>query len=81
MKASDCTLDHAQVVARDCKELAEAMSFMQVEHGYSELRACWDGFVEVSDNYEQTFPTKRKICFEFADALSEYISYLEPTPR
>ena len=81
MKASECTLDHAQVVARDCKELAEAMSFMQVEHGYSELQACWDGFVEVSDNYDQTFPTKRKICFEFANALTEYISCLEPAPR
>ena len=81
MKASDCTLDHAQKVARDCKELAEAMSFMQVEHGYSELQACWDGFVDVSDNYGQTVPTKRKICFEFADALAEYIEYLQPAPR
>ena len=81
MRASDCTLDHAQVVARDCKGLAEAMSFMQVEHGYSELQACWDGFVDVSDNYGQTFPTKRKICFEFANALAEYLEYLEPAPR
>ena len=78
IKASECTLEYAQKVARDCKELAEAMSFVQVEYGYSELLTCWQGFIDVSDNYGQTFTTKRKICFEFANALSEYIECLEP---
>lgn len=81
MKASDCTLDHAQVVARDCKDLAEAMSFLQVEYGLQDLQACWDGFIDVSDRYGQEFPTKRMICFEFSNALTEYISHLESATR
>ena len=81
MRASDCTIEYAQKVASDYEKLAKAMSFIQVEYGYSELLSCWQGFVDVSDNYNQTFTTRRKICFEFSNALSEYIECLEPTPK
>jgi hypothetical protein len=81
MKASDCTLEDAQRIAGHKQLLAEAMSFLQVEYGYSELLACWDGFVDTSDHFKQEFPTKYKICEAFAEALTEYIEYLEPAPN
>lgn len=80
MKASECTLEDAQHIAGYTKHLAESMSFMQVEYGYIELLACWDGFVETSDHYNQRFTTKYKVCVAFSEALAEYIEYLEPTP-
>ena len=79
MKASECVLDDAQHIAGYTKHLAESMSFIQVEYGHAELAACWDGFVDTSDAYEQNFTTKYKICMTFAEALAEYIEYLEPT--
>lgn len=78
MKASNCTLEDAQIVAAGHRELAEAMSFVQVEYGYSELLSCWNGFVDASDSYDQTFTTKRKVCFEFANALTDYITCAKP---
>ena len=81
MKASDCTLKDAQHIAGHTKQLAEAMSFLQVEYGYAELLACWDGFVDTSNHFKLEFPTRYKICEAFAEALTEYIEYLEPTPN
>jgi hypothetical protein len=79
MKASECILEDAQHIAGYKKHLAESMSFIQVEYGHSELVACWEGFVDTSDSYGQNFTTKYKICMAFAEALAEYIEYLEPT--
>ena len=79
MKASECILEDAQHIAGYTKHLAESMSFIQVEYGHSELVACWEGFVDTSDSYGQNFTTKYKICMAFAEALAEYIKYLEPT--
>ncbi len=80
MKASDCTLADAQHIAGYTKHLAESMSFLQVEFGYAELMACWDGFVDSSDHFQQEFTTKYKICMAFAKALAEYLEFLEPIP-
>lgn len=81
MKASECTLDDAQHIAGYTRHLAEPMSLLQVEFGHAELRACWDGFVDSSDHFEQEFTTKYKICMAFAEALAEHIDYLEPAPN
>jgi len=81
MKASDCTLEDAQRIAGHTQQLAEAMSFMQVEYGYAELLACWEGFIDTSDHFNQEFPTKYKTCEAFAEALAEYIEYLAPAPN
>ena len=81
MRASDCTLNDAQHIAGHKQHLAEAMSFIQVEYGHAELLACWDGFVDSSDHFQQEFTTKYKICDAFAEALVEYIDYLEPAPN
>ena len=79
MKASDCTLEDAQHVAGHKQHLAETMSLLQVEDGDAELKACWDGFVDTSDNYGVEFTTRYKICDAFAEALAEYIEYSEST--
>ena len=79
MKASDCTLKDAQHIAGHKQHLAEAMSFIQVEFGHAELMACWDGFVDSTDHFQQEFTTKYKICMAFAEALIEYIDQFEPT--
>lgn len=76
MKASDCTFDKMMVVAAANPVLAEATSYIQVEYGLSELEACWDGFVHTSDHYNQEFKSRKQICAEFTDALTEYIHYL-----
>jgi hypothetical protein len=49
---------------------------MQVEYGLKELEACWDGFVQTSDNFGQEFNSRKQVCLEFANALNEYLEYL-----
>lgn len=79
MNASDCSFEQMMKIASGMYELAEATSYMQVEYGLSELKACWDGFTHTSEAYDVKFKTRRHICKEFAYALSEYLAYLEET--
>ncbi len=58
------------------KVLAEATSFIQVEYGIHELRSCWQGFVDTSNFYGETFKSRKQICEEFTHALADYIEYL-----
>lgn len=81
MNASQCSFEQMMRVAAGNSGLAHATSFMQVEHGISELRAAWDGFVDTSDHYHMSFKNRKDICNNFANALAEYIQYLEPTPN
>jgi hypothetical protein len=76
MIASQVTFEQMMRVAAGNSELAHATSFMQVEHGISELYACWDGFVHTSDTFGQEFSSRKQICSEFTHALTEYIDYL-----
>jgi len=77
MKASDITFESMMRFAADNFTLAEATSFLQVEFGISELRACWDGFVDTSNEARITFKDRKTICNEFTEALSEYVIYLD----
>ena len=77
MKASDITFDSMMRFAAGNFTLAEATSFLQVEYGMSELRACWDGFVDTSNNAELTFKDRKTLCNEFTAALSDYIIFLD----
>jgi hypothetical protein len=79
MVASQVTFEQMMRVAAGDSGLAHATSFMQVEYGVSELLATWDGFVDTSDRYQVTFKNRKDVCNNFANALSEYIQYLEPT--
>ncbi len=56
--------------------LSDATSFIQVEYGVAEVRACWDGFVDTSDNAGLTFKDLTDVCSHFAVALTDYIEYL-----
>ena len=77
MKASDITFESMMRFAAGNFTLAEATSFLQVEYGMSELRACWDGFVDTSNNAELTFKDRKTLCNEFTAALSDYIIFLD----
>ena len=76
MLASDVTFAQMRKGAQNLHELGVPASYLQVEYGLDELEACWDGFVHTSDNYGQTFKTRKAIYLEFANALSEYLEYL-----
>ena len=76
MIASQCSFEQMMIFAAGSFPLAEATSYIQVEYGLDELKACWDGFVHTSDAYGQTFKSRKQICAEFTHALSEYIEYL-----
>jgi hypothetical protein len=77
MIASDVSFDSMMRFAAGNFTLAEATSFIQVEFGKSELLACWDGFVDTSNNAGLTFKDRKSICNEFTAALSDYILYLD----
>ena len=77
MKASEITFESMMRFAAGNFTLAEATSFLQVEYGMSELRACWDGFVDTSNNAELTFKDRKNLCNEFTAALSDYIIVLD----
>ena len=77
MKASDITFESMMRFAAGNFTLAEATSFLQVEYGMSELRACWDGFVDTSNNAELTFKDRKTLCNEFTAALSDYIIFID----
>ena len=57
--------------------LGEATSFIQVEYGKSELIACWEGFVDTSNNAGLEFKDRKTLCNDFTAALSDYIIYLD----
>lgn len=77
MIASDVSFDSMMRFAAGNFLLAEATSYIQVEFGKSELLACWDGFVDTSNNAGLTFKDRKSICNEFTAALSDYILYLD----
>jgi capsule polysaccharide export protein KpsC/LpsZ len=78
MNITQCSFKQMMTIAAGNKKLAEATSFVQVEYGIDELRACWDGFVDTSTHYGVEFKTRKHLCEEFANALLEYAEYLQP---
>jgi hypothetical protein len=78
MNISQCSFKQMMTIAAGNKKLAEATSFVQVEFGFKELEACWDGFVDTSKHYNVEFNTRKHLCDEFANALIEYAKYLQP---
>lgn len=72
MIASQCSLDSVRRMAATDGDLAHILSFVQVEHGFKELEACWDGFVHSSDDYGVTFKNKRDVANNFGALLSDF---------
>jgi hypothetical protein len=79
MKASEISFRRMMIFAAGNRHLAEPTSFMQVEHGIKELESCWQGFIDTSDRANLEFKNKSSVCNEFAQLLTEYISYAEPS--
>ena len=77
MKASEITFDRMMIYAAGNFSLAEPTSFIQVEYGIKDLKACWDGFVDTSDDAGLVFKNKKDVCESFSEALNDYILYLE----
>ena len=82
MKPSACSFEQMMTIRSDIPMLADRTSWMQVEFGLNELKASWQGFVDITDDCGMEFKTRKQICTEFSEALTEYIDYLiEPVPQ
>ena len=79
MNITQCSFKQMMTIAAGNEKLAKASSFVQVEYGLKELQACWDGFVDTSEHYKVEFNTRKHLCDEFANALLEYVEYLQPS--
>jgi len=77
MKASKCSFEKMLETACYIPDLAMATSFTQVEFGISELKACWDGFVDTSDDQDKHFTTETQICLKFTRALQDYLKFVQ----
>jgi hypothetical protein len=81
MNASQVSFDRMMIYRKVHPMLSDATSFIQVEYGVAEVKACWDGFIDTSDNAGLTFKDLDDVCSHFAVALTDYIEYLsEPSP-
>lgn len=76
MIASQCSFEQMMQTAAGNPTLALATSYIQVEYGIADLKSCWYGFVDTSDCHSLQFKSRKHICAEFANALSDYIEYL-----
>lgn len=72
MKASQCSLDNVFAIAAKDEDLALVLSFIQVEFGLTELQGHWDGFVDASDHYQDTFKSKRDVANSFGSTLVDF---------
>ena len=77
VKASSCSFDDLFVFAKDFPDPARTLSYFQVEYGLEELRACWAGFVDSSDDYYSEFENECEVYHVFVRDLEEYIDTLE----
>jgi hypothetical protein len=77
MKASDITLHDIRRIASNIVDLNLAISFIQVEWGLSDLEACWDGFSDSANHFNQTFNDERDCALQFGLALNDYAEYSE----
>lgn len=81
MIASQCSFEHMMKLACGFPRLAQATSYIQVEYGLADLKSCWYGFVDTLARTDLEFKSKKHICSEFADALTDYIEFLGEFPH
>lgn len=82
MKPSDCSFEQMMTIRSGIPMLADRTSWIQVEYGLDDLKSSWHGFVDISEHCGMEFKTRKQICTEFSEALTEYIEYLiEPVPQ
>lgn len=81
MNASQCSLADVFAIAAKDEDLALVLSFIQVEYGLTELQGNWDGFVDASDHYEDTFKSKRDVANNFGATLVDYYDLIGVTEQ
>lgn len=80
MKAGDMTLYDVRAIATGVVDLNLAVSFIQVEWGLQDLEACWDGFRDTADHYNQEFDNELDCALQFGLALNEFAECSELAP-
>ena len=77
MKAGDMTLNDVRRLAAGSRELSLTLSFIQVEEGLSELEACWDGFRDASNHFDQEFDDERDCAVQFGLSVADFYELSE----
>lgn len=77
MKAGDMTLYDIRRMASGIVDLNLAISFIQVEWGLNELEACWDGFCDSTDHFNQHFDNELDCARQFGLALNDFAECAE----
>ena len=72
MKAGEMTLHDVRRIAAEVVDLNMAISFIQVEWGLKDLEACWDGFRDSADHFNQHFDDEHDCALQFCLALNEF---------
>ena len=72
MKAGNITLDEVRHLAKGIEGLNIVLSFIQVEEGISELEACWDGFRDAANYFNQEFDDERDCAIQFGLSAADF---------
>ena len=72
MTAGDMTLDDVRRLASGIEELNLTLSFIQVEEGLLELEACWDGFRDAANYFNQEFDDERDCAVQFGLSVADF---------
>lgn len=72
MKASDCTFESLRKAACAIPSLGIHLSYYQVEYGLSYAEYLWDTYVEVLDDYRDTFESEEEVFRLFTKELEEF---------
>ena len=72
MKVGSMTLDDVRRLASGIEELNLTLSFIQVEEGLSELEACWDGFRDAANHFDQEFDDERDCAIQFGFSVADF---------
>ena len=77
MKAGDMTLNDVRQLAAGLRDLSLTLSFVQVEEGLSELEACWDGFRDAANHFNQEFDDERDCAVQFGLSVADFYELSE----
>ena len=71
------TLNDVRQLAAGLRDLSLTLSFVQVEEGLSELEACWDGFRDAANHFNQEFDDERDCAVQFGLSVADFYELSE----
>lgn len=71
------TLTDVRRLAAGLRDLSLTLSFVQVEEGLSELEACWDGFRDAANHFNQEFDDERDCAVQFGLSVADFYELSE----